>query len=88
MSWLDLGYAHYTGQQQIRRLKVFLEGYACPDYSVPVLATFCVARQFALSVAGRARGDVALTDWALASASWTIEHVVEQMLPTGMMPAK
>lgn len=88
MSWLDLGDASSTGQEQIRRLKVFLEGYGRQDYSVPLLATFCLARQSALSAAGKARGNTELSEWALATSRWTIEHVVEPLLPTGMMPAK
>lgn len=86
MSWLDLGYGAYTGQQQIERLRIFADGYGRDACSVEVLATFVVARQTALSAAGRAKGQTALAEWAAAAADWTVANVTEMLLPTGMMP--
>jgi Ser/Thr protein kinase RdoA (MazF antagonist) len=86
MSWLDLGDDGYTGEQQIARLGVFADGYGCDACSVESIAAFAVARQTALSAAGKAKGQTALADWAAAAASWTVANVTERLLPTGMMP--
>lgn len=85
-TWLDLGYDAYTGAQQIGRLEVFAEGYGRDACSAQNIAAFAVARQTALSVAGKARGQTALAEWAAAAARWTIANVTEKLLPTGMMP--
>lgn len=86
ISWLDLGDDSYTGDEQLRRLQVFVEGYGRPEYSVALLAAFCVARQTALAAAGRAQGKLELAEWAEATARWTVANVTERLLPTGMMP--
>lgn len=86
ISWLDLGNDDYTGDEQIRRIGIFCAGYGRPDYHASLLAAFCVARQTALSVAGRAKGDLKLAEWAEGCAHWTIKNVVERLLPTGMIP--
>jgi aminoglycoside phosphotransferase (APT) family kinase protein len=86
-SWLDLGDDDYSGDEQIRRLQVFADGYGMAEYSVPMLATFALARQATLAAAGRARGKHDLADWAQHCADWTTANITEKLLPTGMMPA-
>jgi hypothetical protein len=61
-SWLDLGEDAYTGEQQIERLKVFADGYGRDACSAQSIAAFAVARQTALSVAGRTKGQAALAN--------------------------
>jgi Ser/Thr protein kinase RdoA (MazF antagonist) len=84
-SWLDLGCDDYTGEQQIRRLQVFAEGYGRDLCSAEQIAAFAVARQTALAAAGRARGQSAMAEWADKAAAWTVVNVTEKLLPTGMM---
>ncbi len=85
-SWLDLGNDAYSGAEQIRRLALFLGGYGRPDYSVAMLAAFCVARRATLAVAGRRQGNPGLAAWAYESADWIVENISERVLPTGMVP--
>jgi Ser/Thr protein kinase RdoA (MazF antagonist) len=85
MSWLDLGDGAYTGDQQIRRLKLFAEGYGRVDCSAALIAAFAVARQTALAVAGRAQENRDLAEWASATAAWTVTNITEKLLPTGMV---
>ncbi len=85
-SWLDFGDDTYTGEEQIRRLHVFAEGYGRPECSAVQIAAFALARQTALAAAGRVKEDRQLAEWAAASAAWTALNVVEKLLPTGMMP--
>ncbi|MGN6486842.1 MAG: phosphotransferase [Devosia sp.] len=87
-SWLDLGDRGYTGDEQIRRLRVFADGYGHAEYSAATIAVFAVARQTALSVAGEARGKREVARWAAACARWTVANVTEKLLPTGMMAAR
>jgi len=83
-SWLDMGNSDYSGEEQIRRLGVFAEGYGVAAYSVAQIAVFAVARQTALGVAGRRKGKHDLADWADGTARWTVQNVLEQLLPTRM----
>jgi hypothetical protein len=87
-SWLDLGDGAYSGEEQIRRLQVFADGYGYAGYSAAVVAAFAVARQTALSAAGRALGKHNLAEWAASCADWTVANVTEKLLPTGMMPVR
>ena len=83
-SWLDLGDEDYSGDEQVRRLGVFTGAYghlACPPELVAVHA---VARQTSLAARGKRIGDTAMGDWAAACAAWTVHHVLEALLPTGL----
>ncbi|WP_117196396.1 phosphotransferase enzyme family protein [Rhizobium terrae] len=82
-AWLDLGSPDYTGEEQVRRLAVFADGYGKPDCSAAQVAVYAVARQTALASWARARGDTEMTEWATAAALWTARNVTEQLLPTG-----
>lgn len=84
-SWLDFGDDGYSGEEQIRRLRVFAQGYGQPGISAHQIAAFALARQTTLATAGRVKGDLKLAEWAEASAAWTALNVVEKLLPTGMM---
>jgi len=84
-SWLDFGDSAYSGEEQIRRLNVFAEGYGQAECSADQIAAFALARQTTLANAGRVKGNRQLTDWAEASAAWTALNVVEKLLPSGMM---
>lgn len=84
--WLDLGDDGYTGDEQIERLRLFADAYGRDACSLETLAAFVVARQTALSAAGRAKGKADLAEWAAAAADWTVANITEKLLPTGMMP--
>lgn len=84
LGWLNLGNSDYSGDQQIRRLQVFAEGYGLDRCRPAQIAAHALARQTALAAAGRRRGMVDLTNWAAAAADWTATHVVERLLPTRM----
>jgi hypothetical protein len=82
-AWLDLGDPDYTGDEQIRRLSLFADGYGMPDCPVTQIAVHAVARQTALAAWGQAQGKIAMAEWAAAAASWTVMEVTERLLPTG-----
>ncbi|TAV41553.1 phosphotransferase [Rhizobium leguminosarum] len=82
-AWLDLGNPDYTGEEQIRRLSVFAEGYDLPVCSPAQIAAYAVARQTALASSGRVKGKTQMADWAASAAYWTIVNVTEKLLPTG-----
>lgn len=86
VSWLDLGDDAYSGAEQVRRLEVFASAYGADKCSAAQVAVFAVARQTALAVAGRARGQHEMAEWAEMIAAWTVANVIEQLSPTGMMP--
>lgn len=82
-AWLDLGNAGYSGDEQVRRLFVFAEGYGMPQCSPAQIAAYAVARQTALASWGRAQGKSEMADWAASAAAWTVLNVTKQLLPTG-----
>jgi hypothetical protein len=86
-SWLDLGNADYSGAEQIRRLRVFATAYGHPGSTPELVAVHAVARQTSLSRHGARIGDMAMRDWAALCAAWTVENVVEGLLPTGLPDA-
>jgi hypothetical protein len=83
-SWLDLGNTDYSGEEQIRRLSVFADGYGLAGCAPAQIAAHTLARQTALAASGRRRGMVEMADWAAAAAAWTAANVVERLLPTRM----
>jgi hypothetical protein len=83
-SWLDLCDNDYSGDEQIRRLGVFADGYGLAGCSPAQIAVHTLARQTALAAAGRRRGMTAMADWAAEAAAWTSSHVIERLLPTRM----
>ena len=83
-SWLDLGNADYSGDEQLRRLSVFADGYGLAGSGPAQIAAHALARQTALATSGRRRGMVELADWAAAAAAWTATNLVERLLPTRM----
>ncbi|MEZ2133086.1 MULTISPECIES: phosphotransferase [unclassified Sinorhizobium] len=82
-AWLDLGNSDYSGDEQVRRLFVFGEGYGKPECSPAQIAAYAVARQTALASWGRAQGKFEMADWAASAAVWTVLNVTKQLLPTG-----
>lgn len=82
-TWLDLGNPDYTGDEQIRRLFVFAKGYGMKQCSAAAIATYAVARQTALAVSGKTRGNADLATWAESAAMWTALNVTERLTPTG-----
>lgn len=83
-SWLDLGNGDdYTGEEQIRRLTLFAEGYGLPACSPPQIAAYALARQARLASWARHEGMLEMADWAASAAGWTALHVIEHLLPTG-----
>ncbi len=80
-AWLDIGNDDYSGKEQIRRMKVFLDGYGMAAYSVRQLAVFIVARQSALSTWSGAEGRPEITSWAAEAREWTIRQILEPLLP-------
>jgi hypothetical protein len=83
-SWLDLGNTDYSGDEQVRRLSVFAEGYGFAGCGSAEVAVHALARQTALAESGRRRGMTAMAEWAASAASWTATNVVEPLLPTRM----
>jgi Ser/Thr protein kinase RdoA (MazF antagonist) len=83
-SWLDLGNTDYSGDEQIRRLTVFADGYGQAGCGPTQIAVHAVARQTMLAASGRRRGMTAMADWAAAAASWTADNIVERLSPTRM----
>lgn len=82
-SWLDLGNAEVTGEEQVRRLRVFASAYDHPACTAERIAVYAVARQTALAASARARGMTEVADWAMAAADWTALSVLDRLLPTG-----
>ncbi|MCB1489649.1 MAG: phosphotransferase [Bauldia sp.] len=81
--WLDLGNDAYSGEEQVRRLGVFADGYRLADCTATGIAVHAVARQTALAAWGRLQGKADMADWAAAAAAWTILNVTERLVPTG-----
>lgn len=86
-SWLHLGDTDYSGDEQIRRLSVFADGYGLDRCRPAHIAAYALARQTMLVAAGRRRGMTNMADWAADAAAWTAENVVERLLPTRMWSA-
>ncbi|MCB1494245.1 MAG: phosphotransferase [Bauldia sp.] len=84
--WLDLGNPDYSGEEQVRRLTVFADGYGSPDCTVAEIAVFAVARQTALASRGRAEGKTGMAEWAAAAAAWTVANVTARLTPAGDSP--
>ncbi|MBY3043727.1 phosphotransferase [Rhizobium leguminosarum] len=82
-AWLDLGNPDYTGDEQIRRLFVFAKGYGLKQCSAAAIATYAIARQTALAVSGKTRGNADIAAWAESAAIWTVLNVTERLAPTG-----
>lgn len=82
-SWLDLGDPDYTGDEQLRRLLVFADGYGSPTCSAAQIAAHAVARQTALASWAKIKGNSEMSDWAASCASWTVLNIAERLLPTG-----
>lgn len=82
-TWLDLGNDDYAGEEQVRRLRLFAQGYDRRDCTAALIAVHALARQAALAASTRARGLSAIADWASRCATWTALHVVERLSPTG-----
>ena len=82
-SWLDLGNPDYTGEEQVRRLTLFADGYGLPACSPSQIAAYALARQTALASWAKVRGQLEMADWAASVAEWTALHIVERLLPTG-----
>ena len=83
-SWLDLGNTDYSGEEQVRRLAVFADGYGVAGCGAAQIAAYALARQSALAASGRRLDMTAMADWATAAAAWTAANVVERLLPTRM----
>ncbi len=62
----------YSGEEQIRRMGLFLDAYAVETYSIQQLAVFMVARQSALATRSASEGKSAIADWAAAVREWTM----------------
>lgn len=82
-AWLDLGNPDYTGDEQVRRLRIFADGYGMPACSAAQIAAYAIARQTALASWARSQGKTDMADWAASAASWTVHNATEQLLPTG-----
>jgi hypothetical protein len=87
-TWLDLGNEELAGEEQIRRLGVFAQGYGLADCTVSRIAVYAVARQAGLAASTRACGKSQVADWASHCADWTSLNVVERLLPTGYRTGK
>ena len=83
-SWLDLGNTDYSGDEQVRRLVVFADGYGLAGCGPAQIAAHALARQTALAASGRRRGMGEMADWAAEAAAWTATNLVERLLPTRM----
>ncbi|MBY3179901.1 hypothetical protein HFO27_36245 [Rhizobium leguminosarum] len=79
----DLGNPDYTGDEQIRRLFVFAKGYGLKQCSAAAIAAYAVARQTALAVSGKTRGNADMAAWADSAAMWTVLNLTERLMPTG-----
>ncbi|ASS56446.1 phosphotransferase [Rhizobium leguminosarum] len=82
-AWLNLGDPDYTGDEQIRRLLVFANGYGLKQCSAAAIAAYAVARQTALAVSGKTHGNADMAAWAESAAMWTVLNVTERLAPTG-----
>ena len=82
-TWLDLGNADYSADEQIRRLDVFAEGYGRADCTIARLAVYALARQTTLAASAHARGKPDIANWTASCASWTALNIVERLHPTG-----
>lgn len=84
-SWLDIGDPDYSADEQLRRLKLFAQGYGDQSFSLPQITVYMVARQAQLSTSARAQGNLALADWCAAVREWTVTHLLVRLLP-GLAP--
>ncbi len=82
-AWLDLGNQDYSAATQVDRLTAFGAAYGRDDCTPAAIAAHALARQTALAVWARQKGDGETAAWADACAAWTAEHIVERLLPTG-----
>lgn len=82
-AWLNLGNPDYTGDEQIQRLFVFAKGYGLKRCSAAAIAAYAVARQTALAVSGKTKGNADMAAWAESAAMWTVLNVTERLAPTG-----
>lgn len=81
-SWLDIGNDEYSGNEQVRRMELFLDAYAFRSYTIHQLAVFVVARQSALATWSASQGKSEIADWAAAVREWTMREIVEALMPT------
>lgn len=81
-TWLDIGDADYSADEQLRRLAVFADGYGVPDCTPSRIAPHIVARQTTLATRGKAIGQMEMARWAATAAEWTVRNNVERLLPT------
>ena len=82
-TWLDLGNDEIAGDEQVRRLHTFAQGYGRTDCTATQIAVFALARQTALAASTRACGKDGIAAWAAAAAARTALEVLERLLPTG-----
>lgn len=86
-SWLDLGNPDYAGEEQVRRLDLFAEGYGLPACTPSQIAAYALARQTTLASWAKLRGMTAMAEWAASTAEWTALHIAPRLLPTGFPPS-
>jgi hypothetical protein len=79
---LDIGNPEYTSNEQLRRLRIFVDAYALQDCSPPQIAAFVLARQVTLATWARGRGQLEIAEWAASTAAWTVRNLGERLLPT------
>ena len=82
-TWLDLGNPDHDGAKQVARLGAFANAYGRDGCTAETVAAFALARQTALAVSAERRGHAELARWAQDCATWTAEHVITRLLPTG-----
>lgn len=83
-TWLDLGNAAHSSEEQLRRLAVFADAYGLADCSREQIAVCALARQETLATSARTRGLAVMANWAAESAAWTATNIVEPLLLRGM----
>lgn len=83
-TWLDFGDPGYTGDEQLRRLEVFLSAYSHPSCDPSKVVVFALARQAATARWARASGNEEGAKWAARSAEWTLINLTERLHPTGL----
>lgn len=82
-TWLDIGNADYTSEEQLRRLALFALAYDPGADLTRQLVTSMLARQMALAVRNTEAGEEPIAKWAVASAVWTVANLLSVVQPGG-----
>lgn len=72
--WLDLGDPEISGEEQRRRLLVFMEAYG-GELNYAAIRNSILSRQEMLAAAGHQNGREAMTSWARKCRDWTLQHL-------------